>query len=282
MIIRQAQMADLDAIYAIELENFSPEEAVSRESLAAHIQTLSSTFLVAEKDGKILGYLEGPVRPERYLKDISFTARSGRITAFLGHNGAGKSSTLRILLGLDRATSGTATFDGQTYQSMTYPLRTVGAAFDGIGGLPNRKVYDHLHIIAASNAIPKFRIDEVLEMTEIAHKKKDFLSSLSLGEGQRLGLAVALLGDPQFLILDEPTNGLDPSGIKWFRKFIRKQADLGKTVLLSSHILSEVQMVTDDVVLIHHGQIIEQGTLEDVLQGTDSLEELFFDLTEEV
>ena len=128
---------------------------------------------------------------KQILKDISFTARSGRITAFLGHNGAGKSSTLRILLGLDRATSGTATFDGQTYQSMIYPLKTVGAAFDGIGGLPNRKVYDHLNIIAASNAIPKFRIDEVLEMTGIAHKKKDFLSSLSLGEGQRLGLAVA-------------------------------------------------------------------------------------------
>ena len=219
---------------------------------------------------------------EELLKDISFTARSGRIMSFLGQNGAGISSTLRILLGLGRGTSGTATFDGQAYQSMTYPLKTVGAAFDGIGGLPNRKVYHHLRIIAASNAIPKSRIDEVLEMTGIAHKKKDLLSSLSLGEGQRLGLAAALLGDPQFLILDEPTNGLDPSGIKWFRKFIRQQADLGKTVLLSSHILSEVQMVTDDVVLIHHGQIIEQGTLEDVLQGTDSLEELFFDLTEEV
>ena len=219
---------------------------------------------------------------KQILKDISFTARSGRITAFLGPNGAGKSSTLRILLGLDRATSGTATFDGQTYQSMTYPLRTVGAAFDGIGGLPNRKVYDHLRIIAASNAIPKSRIDEVLEMTGIAHKRKDLLSSLSLGEGQRLGLAAALLGDPQFLILDEPTNGLDPSGIKWFRKFIRQQADLGKTVLLSSHILSEVQMVTDDVVLIHHGRIIEQGRLEEVLQDSDSLEDLFFDLTEEV
>lgn len=219
---------------------------------------------------------------KQILEDISFTARSGRITAFLGPNGAGKSSTLRILLGLDRATAGTAAFDGQTYQSMTYPLRTVGAAFDGIGGLPNRKVYDHLRIIAASTAIPKSRIDEVLEMTGIAHKKKDLLSSLSLGEGQRLGLAAALLGDPQFLILDEPTNGLDPSGIKWFRKFIRQQADLGKTVLLSSHILSEVQMVTDDVVLIHHGRIIEQGQLEEVLQDSDSLEDLFFDLTEEV
>ena len=219
---------------------------------------------------------------KQILEDISFTARSGRITAFLGPNGAGKSSTLRILLGLDRATSGTATFDGQAYQSMTYPLRTVGAAFDGIGGLPNRKVYDHLRIIAASNAISKSRIDEVLEMTGITHKRKDLLSSLSLGESQRLGLAAALLGDPQFLILDEPTNGLDPSGIKWFRNFIRQQADLGKTVLLSSHILSEVQMVTDDVVLIHHGRIIEQGRLEEVLQDSDSLEDLFFDLTEEV
>ena len=224
-----------------------------------------------------VSYGESPV-----LWDVDVDIERNAITAIVGPNGAGKSSTLRILLGLDWATAGTATFDGQTYQSMTYPLRTVGAAFDGIGGLPNRKVYDHLRIIAASNAISKSRIDEVLEMTGIAHKRKDFLSSLSLGEGQHLGLAVALLGDPQFLILDEPTNGLDPSGIKWFRKFIRQQADLGKTVLLSSHILSEVQMVTDDVVLIHHGQIIEQGTLEDVLQGTDSLEELFFDLTEEV
>ncbi|MBP2620515.1 ABC transporter ATP-binding protein [Streptococcus panodentis] len=214
------------------------------------------------------------------LKDISFRAGSGRITAFLGPNGAGKSSTLRILLGLDRADAGEAVFDGRTYSSLPYPLKTVGATFDGIGGLPSRRVCDHLQIIAASNAIPKSRIDEVLEMTGIAHKKKALLSSLSLGEGQRLGLAAALLGDPQFLILDEPTNGLDPSGIKWFRSFIRQQADRGKTVLLSSHILSEVQMVTDDVVLIHQGRIIERGTLEEVLQGADSLEELFFDLTE--
>lgn len=217
---------------------------------------------------------------QQILQDISFEARSGRITAFLGPNGAGKSSTLRILLGLDRADSGQASFDRKTYQSLNYPLRTVGAAFDGIGGLPNRRVCDHLLIIAASNALPKSRVDEVLEMTGIAHKKKDLLGSLSLGEGQRLGLAAALLGDPQFLILDEPTNGLDPSGIKWFRNFIRRQADLGKTVLLSSHILSEVQMVTDDVVLISQGRIIKQGSLNEVLQGADSLEDLFFELTE--
>ena len=130
---------------------------------------------------------------KQILEDISLQLEAGGY-GFSGSNGAGKSSTLRILLGLDRATSGTATFDGQTYQSMTYPLRTVGAAFDGIGGLPNRKVYDHLRIIAASNAIPKSRIDEVLEMTGIAHKRKDLLSSLSLGEGQRLGFGRSFAG----------------------------------------------------------------------------------------
>ena len=194
---------------------------------------------------------------KQILEDISFTARSGRITAFLGPNGAGKSSTLRILLGLDRATSGTATFDGQTYQSMTYPLRTVGAAFDGIGGLPNRKVYDHLRIIAASNAISKSRINEVLEMTGIAHKRKDLLSSLSLGESQRLGLAAALLGDPQFLILDEPTNGLDPLMQKKLFNILIEEKEKGNTVFLSSHNLVEVQNLCDRVCVIKEGKIVD-------------------------
>ncbi|MGT2845950.1 ABC transporter ATP-binding protein [Streptococcus massiliensis] len=218
---------------------------------------------------------------KKILQNITFTAKGGRITAFLGPNGAGKSSTLRILLGLDRANSGEASFDDKEYRTLSQPLLLVGASFDGLAGLPTRKVYHHLQIIAASNGITKSRIDEVLELTGIPHKSRARLGDLSLGEGQRLGLAVALLGDPQFLVLDEPTNGLDPSGIKWFRKFIRQQADQGKTVLLSSHILSEIEMIADDLVLINHGKIIEQGQMTDVMQGVDTLEELFFNMTEE-
>ena len=218
---------------------------------------------------------------KKILQNISFSAKSGRITAFLGPNGAGKSSTLRILLGLDRSNSGKASFDDKEYRTLAQPLLVVGASFDGLAGLPTRKVYHHLQIIAASNGIAKSRIDEVLELTGISHKAQARLGELSLGEGQRLGLAAALLGNPQFLVLDEPTNGLDPSGIKWFRKFIRQQADQGKTVLLSSHILSEIEMIADNVVLINHGKIIKEGQMSDVMQGVASLEELFFNMTEE-
>ncbi|WP_010098034.1 ABC transporter ATP-binding protein [Ornithinibacillus scapharcae] len=214
------------------------------------------------------------------LKDVSFEAKQGRITAFLGPNGAGKSSTLRILLGLDRST-GTATFGGRKYVSLDTPLKVVGAAFDGIGGNVSRKVLTHLKIIAQSNGIPFSRVSDVLKIIGLSDKGKARLGTLSLGEGQRLGLAAALLGDPQYLVLDEPTNGLDPTGIRWFRKFIRQQADLGKTVLLSSHILSEVEAVADDVVIIHHGKIIAQGELQHVMKNLESLEDVFFSLTEE-
>ncbi|MEI3613139.1 ABC transporter ATP-binding protein [Pseudogracilibacillus sp. SO30301A] len=214
------------------------------------------------------------------LKDVSFEAKQGRITAFLGPNGAGKSSTLRILLGLDRST-GTATFGGRKYVTFDTPLKVVGAAFDGIGGNLSRKVKTHLKIIAQSNGIPNSRVAEVLKIVGLPDKVNARLGTLSLGEGQRLGLAAALLGNPQYLVLDEPTNGLDPTGIRWFRKFIRQQADLGKTVLLSSHLLSEVEAVADDVVIIDHGKIIATGELHQVMKNLESLEDVFFSLTEE-
>lgn len=214
------------------------------------------------------------------LKDVSFEAKQGRITAFLGPNGAGKSSTLRILLGLDRST-GTATFGGSNYITFDTPLKVVGAAFDGIGGTPSRRVETHLKIIAKSNNISFRRVSEVLEIVGLSDKGKARLGTLSLGEGQRLGLAAAMLGDPQYLVLDEPTNGLDPTGIRWFRKFIRQQRDLGKTVLLSSHILTEVEAVADDVVIINRGKIIAQGELRYVMKNLESLEDVFFSLTEE-
>lgn len=217
---------------------------------------------------------------KQILKHISFEAKKGRITAFLGPNGAGKSTTLRILLGLDSASDGSALIDGKPYAQWNNPLKKVGACFDGVGAPNDRTVYQHLHIIAVSNGIPKSRISEVTEITGITHKIKSKIGSLSLGEGQRLGIAAALLGDPQFLILDEPTNGLDPGGIRWFRSFIRQQAKSGKTVLLSSHMLSEVETITDDVVIIHHGEIVAQDTLGKIMDKLPSLEELFFSLTD--
>lgn len=214
------------------------------------------------------------------LTDISFEAREGRVTAFLGPNGAGKSTTLRILLGLDRADSGSVRIDGKTYAKLINPLTKVGVSFDGVGAPGDRTVYQHLRIVAASNGISKSRIETVLNITDIKHKESAKIGNLSLGEEQRLGIATALLGEPQFLILDEPTNGLDPGGIRWFREFIKGQAKAGKTVLLSSHILSEVEAVTDDVVIINKGHIISKGSLNTVIKGVSSLEDAFFHLTD--
>jgi ABC-2 type transport system ATP-binding protein len=213
------------------------------------------------------------------LSKVTFEAKSGRVTAFLGPNGAGKSSTLRILLGLDYPRSGAATFGGEKYIQLKAPLRVVGAVFDGLGGTPSRRIRTHLYMIARSNDIPVSRVPEVLQLVGMSDKSRARLGTLSLGEGQRLGLAAALLGDPQYLVLDEPVNGLDPGGIRWFRQFIREQAKLGKTVLLSSHFLSEVESVADDIVIIDHGRIVTAGSLEAVVQRIESLEDLFFAVT---
>lgn len=214
------------------------------------------------------------------LKDISFVARAGRVTAFLGPNGAGKSSTLRILLGLDYPLAGTATFGGRRYARLETPLQLVGAVFDGVGGVRSRKVRTHLRLIAQSNNIPIQRVSEVLHLVGLTEKGTARLGTLSLGEGQRLGLAAALLGNPQYLVLDEPMNGLDPGGIRWLRGFIRNQAEQGKTVLLSSHLLSEVETIADDVIIIDHGQVLAAGSLETVKQSLKSLEDVFFSLTD--
>lgn len=219
------------------------------------------------------------IKGRNILDQVSFEAKKGRITAFLGPNGAGKSTTLRILLGLDRAGEGSALIDGEKYRDYQRPLTVVGASFDGIGAPGDRTVYQHLKILAVSNGIGKERIDQVLRETGMEHKRRSKIGTLSLGEGQRLGIASALLGDPQFLILDEPTNGLDPQGIKWFRQFISDQAKQGKTVLLSSHILSEVEMVTDDVVIIHQGKILANGELSQVKKEKETLEDVFMRLT---
>lgn len=214
------------------------------------------------------------------VKDVSFEAEAGRVTAFLGPNGAGKSSTLRMLLGLDYQNYGTALFGEKKYSELARPLTVVGALFDGIGGNKSRTVSSYLKIAALSNGIALVRINEVLKEVGLLEKRKQKLGQLSLGESQRLGLALALLGNPQFLVLDEPTNGLDPSGIRWFRHLIRKLADNGKTILLSSHMLSEIESVADDVIIINRGQIVLKGPLGEIKSELSTLEELFFELTE--
>lgn len=211
---------------------------------------------------------------------ISFTAQPGRVTGFLGPNGAGKSSTLRILLGLDTATSGTALINGSTYRSMHNPLRTVGAMLDGPGANKGRTAKAHLMWIAQSNGIPLSRINEVLAMTGLSDASRTRIGGFSLGMGQRLGMAAALLGDPEILVLDEPTNGLDPDGIRWIRRFLRSLAADGKTVLVSSHLMGEMEETADDFVVIARGRVIAQGTADEVRGDHGNLETAFFALTE--
>lgn len=217
--------------------------------------------------------------PKLAVDGVSFSAAPGRVTGFLGPNGAGKSSTLRILLGLDRATSGTALIDGRPYTSLRQPLRTVGAMLDGASAVPERRGVDHLRWIAQSNRIPSRRIYEVLETVGLSEAAKVRVGKYSLGMKQRLGLAAALLGEPRILVLDEPVNGLDPEGIRTVRTFLRRYADQGNTVLLSSHLMGETAETVDDIVIINKGRVIANGTLREITEGHASLENAFFSLT---
>ncbi|WGW13245.1 ATP-binding cassette domain-containing protein [Saxibacter everestensis] len=214
------------------------------------------------------------------VNDISFTAQPGRVTGFLGPNGAGKSSTLRILLSLDRASSGSALVNGVTYRSIRNPLLTVGSMLDGPGANRGRTAKAHLTWVAQSNGIPLSRISEVLAMTGLSGAARTRISGFSLGMGQRLGIAAALLGDPEILVLDEPTNGLDPDGIRWIRRFLRSLAADGKTVLVSSHLMGEMEETADDFIVIAQGSIVAQGTGDAVRGAHRTLEDAFFALTE--
>ncbi|TDD62166.1 ATP-binding cassette domain-containing protein [Kribbella antibiotica] len=213
------------------------------------------------------------------LDNVGFTARPGRVTAFLGPNGAGKSSTLRILLGLDRADDGHALFDGRPYRTLPDPLRTVGSMLEGSGAHRSRTARNHLAWVARSNGIPRRRVAEVLAEVGLAADARVRVAKYSLGMGQRLGIAAALLGEPQILVLDEPVNGLDPEGIRWIRRLLRDHADAGGTVLLSSHLMTEVADVADDLVVIANGRIVTTGTVTEVTSGYADLEEAFFALT---
>ncbi len=195
------------------------------------------------------------------VQDLSFTVEPGRVTGFLGPNGSGKTTTLRCLLGLVRPTSGRVLIDGRTYPDLPRPIHTVGAALEASGFHPGRTARNHLRVVATAAGLPPTRADDVLEVVGLANDGGRRLVEFSLGMRQRLALATALLGDPGALVLDEPANGLDPEGIAWLRTYLRERATQGGTILVSSHVLSEVQQTVDDVVIINRGQLIHAGTL---------------------
>jgi ABC-2 type transport system ATP-binding protein len=195
------------------------------------------------------------------VNDLSFTVEPGRVTGFLGPNGAGKTTTLRILLGLVSATSGTATFGGTRYRDLAAPLATVGASLEAASFHPGRTAKNHLSIYATAAGLPQERVAAVLHQVGLGDYGNQRVGGYSLGMRQRLGLAYALIGDPGVLVLDEPINGLDPEGIKWIRGFLREMAAEGRTVLVSSHLLSEVQQSVDEVVIIAKGQLVHRGPL---------------------
>ncbi len=202
--------------------------------------------------------------PVHAVRDLSFEVHPARVTGFLGPNGSGKTTTLRCLLGLVTPTSGRALVGGRSYAQLADPVRQIGAALEASGFHPGRTGRNHLRVIATSAAIPDARVDEVLELVGLSDAARRRVVEYSLGMRQRLALAAALLGDPGILILDEPANGLDPEGIAWLRGFLRAMAAEGRTVLVSSHVLSEVRQTVDDVVIINRGSLVHAGPLADL------------------
>jgi len=198
------------------------------------------------------------------VDDLSFSVQPGRITGFLGPNGAGKTTTLRMLLGLVRPTNGTATIGGERYSEINSPQRVVGSALEATNFHPGRSGRNHLRVLADTAGVDAKRVDEMLELVGIPAAARQRAGGYSMGMRQRLALAAAMLGDPQVLLLDEPANGLDPEGIRWLRMFLRHLSSQGKTILISSHMLAEVEQTVDDVVIIANGRLIQQGSVADL------------------
>lgn len=203
----------------------------------------------------------------RAVDDLTFTVHPGRVTGFLGPNGAGKSTTMRLVLGLDRPTSGTATVGGRPYRTLAEPLRHVGALLDADSAHGSRTARDHLRVLAASNRITTRRVDEVLEETGIAAVARRRVGTYSLGMRQRLGIAAALLGDPEAVMLDEPANGLDPEGIVWIRELLRRLATQGRTVLVSSHLMNETASFADHLVVLGRGRLLADLPMRDFIDA---------------
>jgi ABC-2 type transport system ATP-binding protein len=200
--------------------------------------------------------------PTLAVDGLTARVRPGAVTGFLGPNGSGKTTTLRMLLGLVRPTAGTATFDGRRYDELAEPAREVGTLLEATGFHPGRTARDHLRVLATASRLPPGRVDEVLEAVGLTDSAGRSAGGFSLGMRQRLGLAAALLGDPPVLVLDEPANGLDPAGTRWLRGLLRGLAEQGRTVLVSSHVLPEVEQTADDVLVIAQGRLVRSGPLD--------------------
>ncbi|MCO8272199.1 ABC transporter ATP-binding protein [Actinoplanes sp. TRM 88003] len=216
-------------------------------------------------DEIVVEHLTKQYKKLRAVDDLSFKVRSGRVTGFLGPNGAGKTTTLRMLLGLVTPTAGTATFGSRKYTDLSDPVREVGAVLEASSAHRGRTGRNHLRMICRAAGLPDTRSDEVLEMVGLTPAANRKFKGYSLGMRQRLGIAAAMLGDPKVLILDEPANGLDPEGIRWMRDLLKALASQGRTVLVSSHLLGEMQLLADDVVIVAAGKLIRQGPVDEVL-----------------
>ncbi len=201
------------------------------------------------------------------VQDVSFTVKPGTVTGFLGPNGAGKSTTMRMIVGLDKPTSGRTTVNGKEYRRLRAPLTEVGVLLDAKAVHTGRTARNHLRAMAATHGIPTSRVDEVIDLAGIGSVARKRAGKFSLGMGQRLGIASALLGDPHTLILDEPVNGLDPEGVRWVRQFVRFAASEGRTVLLSSHLMSEMAQTADHVIVMGRGRVLADAPLNELVHA---------------
>jgi len=210
---------------------------------------------------------------------LSFDVRPGMVTGFLGPNGSGKSTTMRLILGLDAPDAGEARIGGRRYRDLRWPLREAGALLEAKAFHPGRSAHAHLHALAVSNGIDRRRVDEVLDLVGLAGAARKRAGTFSLGMAQRLGIAAALLGDPPVLLLDEPVNGLDPAGIHWIRDLLKSLAGQGRAVFVSSHLISEIALLAEHLVVIGQGQLLADTSVAELSAGAASLEDAFLRLT---
>jgi ABC-2 type transport system ATP-binding protein len=213
------------------------------------------------------------------VEELTFSIRSGTVTGFLGPNGAGKTTTLRLLLGLAEPTAGEALVFGRRYRELDEPAHRVGAVLESNDFHPGRSGRDHLRALALAAEIPASRVEKVLGLVGLEAVARRLVRTYSLGMRQRLGLAGALLGDPELLVLDEPANGLDPAGVHWLRRFLRRFAEQGRTVLVSSHLLAEAAQTVDHVLIIDRGRLVARGRLDELTEDGRTLEDVFLGLT---
>ena len=210
---------------------------------------------------------------------LSFDVRPGMVTGFLGPNGSGKSTTMRLILGLDAPDAGEARIGGRRYRDLRWPLREAGALLEAKAFHPGRSAHAHLHALAVSNGIDRRRVDEVLDLVGLAGAARKRAGTFSLGMAQRLGIAAALLGDPPVLLLDEPVNGLDPAGIHWIRDLLKSLAGQGRAVFVSSHLISEIALLAEHLVVIGQGHLLADTSVAELSAGAASLEDAFLRLT---